>query len=96
MKRDIARCAAVLLIPVMALLTACGNDADVDSAKTAESIEAMENVESENVFTEESQPSCGVNERSGQAKTEPERQNKIALQGRVLIEKPIVNRNGKK
>ena len=104
MKSDIARCTAVLLIPVMALLTACGNDADVDSAKTAESIEAMENVESENVFTEESQPSCGVNERSGQAKTEPEEseemqpegQNKIARPESVYFEKPIVQLNGRK
>ena len=96
LKRYITGCTALLLIPAMMIFTACGNDAQVNSVKTAENIEAMENVESENAFTEESQPSCGVNEQSGQAKTEPERQNKIALQGRVLLEKPIVNWNGKR
>ena len=37
----------LLLIPVMAFLTGCGNDVQVDSAKITESAETMESVESD-------------------------------------------------
>ncbi len=54
--------------------------------------------EIENVFIEENLSSDGVNEKFGQAKTEPEEPEKSALYGRifirVLLEKPIVNWNG--
>ena len=50
MKRDIARCTILLLIPAIVLLTGCGNDKQVDSGETAESVETTENTETiENV-----------------------------------------------
>ena len=50
MKRDIARCTILLLIPAIVLLIGCGNDKQVDSGETAESVETTENTETiENV-----------------------------------------------
>ena len=37
----------LLLIPIMVLLTACGNDAQVNSAETVEIAETVENIESD-------------------------------------------------
>ena len=37
----------LLLLPVIVLLSACGNNADVDSVETAESAETVENIESD-------------------------------------------------
>lgn len=47
MKKYITGYTVLLLVPVILLLTGCGNDADVDSAETTESAETMEKVESD-------------------------------------------------
>ena len=46
-KRNITRYTTLLLLPVIVLLSACGNNADVDSVETAESAETVENIESD-------------------------------------------------
>lgn len=45
LRRYITGCTALLLIPAMALLTGCGNDAQVDSVAIAESVETTESTE---------------------------------------------------
>lgn len=107
-KRYIIRYTILLLIPVMACLPGCGNDADVDSAETIESVETMEKIEScgnsikddaVEIIQEEDEVAYELfpNDELTVAQTRLEMleaSDRIALYGRVLLEKPIVNWNG--
>ena len=81
-KRNITRYTTLLLIPAMALLIGCGNDAQVDSSEIMESTEMMENVEANG----ESIKSDEVDITSDEAETQEEKTYELFLNGELTVE----------